>query len=111
MNDEIRKPTPEELELIGYLISTASVTFPDDWFEGLMVRQRENDPVSGSVYLLPKGKDNDGRKYGQTVSEYQAEAGNGILIIASLNTDTDGNLYELDIWRGDITNPQMPSLN
>ncbi len=104
-----RKPTDNESALLEYLVSTAIVTFPADWKETLMVTERD-DKGTGSLYLLPKPGMEPNRVYGKTVSEYQVEE-DGILVIASLNVDTNGELLELDIWRGDITPPEVINLN
>ncbi len=110
MESSNRQPTTDEITLLDYLVSNATIEFPADWMDGLLVRSRE-DRQTGSLYLFPKGTENENRIYGKTVSEYQLEVEDGSLLIASLNVDTNDKLFELDIWRGNLASPPKPSLN
>ncbi len=42
------------------------------------------------------------RKFGRRASECQFTDEDGVEVLASLNLDQDGNLYELDIWKTDF---------
>ena len=55
-----------------------------------------------SLYLYPRGKIITGRKFGRQISDFQFTDVDGIEVIASLNVDSDGNLFELDIWKTDF---------
>jgi hypothetical protein len=96
-----RRPTIQEERLIKFLIKKSFVTIPENWEKGLMVRPM-NDGMMGSLYLFPQGKIVEGRKFGKQISDFQFTDIDGVEVIASLNVDSDGNLFELDIWKTDF---------
>jgi hypothetical protein len=96
-----RKPTSQEERLIEILLQKSFLEIPKDWKEGLMVRSMD-DGMMGSLYLYPRGKIITGRKFGRQISDFQFTDVDGIEVIASLNVDSDGNLFELDIWKTDF---------
>jgi len=96
-----RKPTLQEEKLIDLLIKKSSWVIPGDWKKWLMVRPM-NDGMMGSLYLFPLGKIIAGRKFGKQISDFQFKDVDGVEVIASLNIDSDGNLFELDIWKTDF---------
>lgn len=93
-----RIPTKQEEQLIELLVHKSSLKIPEDWKNGLLVCPM-NDGEMGSLYLFPRGKIAKGRKFGKQVSEFQFTDTDGIEVIASLYVDSDGNLFELDIWK------------
>jgi len=58
-----------------------------------------NDDGMGSLRLYPDGSEAIDRKFGKQVSECQFIDKDRIEVIASLNLDQIGSLYELDIWK------------
>ncbi len=60
------------------------------------------DGGMGSLYFASGTKTSEGRKFGGRVAELQIDDTDGVAILVSLNVDTDGELYELDIWRTDF---------
>src|SRR5690242_18653640 len=107
-----RNPTSQEEALLELLIKKSSIIFPANWKEGLLVRSME-DGGMGSLSLFPKGEIIEGRVLGERVSEFQFTDQDGIEVIASLNIDNNGNLFELDIWKTNfrklIRLPEIPS--
>ena len=99
--ESTRKPTIQEEWLLELLVEKSSVEIPKDWKEGLVVRPM-NDGGMGSLYLFPHGKIIEGRVLGEQVSDFQFMDIDGIEVIVSLNVDSDGNLFELDIWKTDF---------
>ncbi|MCE2495533.1 MAG: hypothetical protein J4F31_02985 [Flavobacteriales bacterium] len=98
-----RKLTPQEENLLSILVKQSSVILPTDWKEGLLVRSM-NDDGMGSLCLFPKGEiKEDDRSFGESVSEFQFTDQDGIEVIASLNLDNNGDLFELDIWKTDFS--------
>lgn len=93
-----RKVSKEEEKLIEFLIKTSSKIISDDWKNGLLARQIE-DGGMGGLQLIPRGINNQDRIFGEQVSEYVFKDIDGIDVIASLNLDEEGNLFELDIWK------------
>jgi hypothetical protein len=61
-----------------------------------------DDGAMGSLYLLPQGKIVEDRVLGKQVSDFQFTDIDGVEIIASLSVDSNGNLFELDIWKTDF---------
>lgn len=92
-----RMPTRQEEQLIELLIHKSFLEIPEDWKNGLLVCPM-NDGEMGSLYLFPQGKIVKKRKFGKQISEFQFTDIDGVEVIASLNVDSDGNLFELDIW-------------
>lgn len=93
-----RQPTADELRLIDHLVSLASSKIKGEWKEGLLVKYMD-EARTGSLLLYPRGKVNDGRAFGAQVSEYHFKDADRADVIASLNTDANGDLFELDIWK------------
>ena len=68
-------------------------------FYRIPTKQEEQLIEMGSLYLFPQGKINESRKLGRQISEFQFTDIDGVEVIASLNVDVDGVLFELDIWK------------
>lgn len=98
-----RKVTQQEERLLQILIKKSSVVISENWKEGLLVKPM-NDGGMGSLYLFPKGKIIKDRILGKQVSDFQFKDLDGVEVIASLNLDNNGNLFELDIWKTDFSN-------
>ncbi|HLP29253.1 MAG TPA: hypothetical protein VK147_11485 [Candidatus Didemnitutus sp.] len=96
-----RKPTILEGRLLDLLVKKCSKEIPDNWSDGLLVRPMK-DGEMGSLYLYPKGIVNEGRIFGEQISDFQFTDSDGIEVIASLNVDINGYLFELDIWKTDF---------
>jgi len=64
--------------------------------------QEMPDGGMGSLYFPWPGKDARARHFGRRIAQLQFDDADGILVVASLNVDHDGDLYELDIWRVDF---------
>ncbi|TFV99895.1 hypothetical protein E4M00_01445 [Leifsonia flava] len=61
-----------------------------------------DDGQMGSLLVLPPGLSADAtRRFGREVAELRFMDGDGVLISAALNVDSDGNLFELDMFKGD----------
>lgn len=95
-----RKPNIQEERLIEILLRRSSLEISKDWKEGLLVRPMDNG-MGDSLYLFPKGKDIANRKFGKRICDFQFTDADGVEVIASLHIDSDGDLFELDIWKTD----------
>ena len=94
-----RTLSQDEERLLEFLIQNATVSFPPNWKADLLVKPL-NDGGMGSLLLLPQGMVTESdRLFGKQVSEYQFTDEDGIEVIASLNVDTKGRLFEMDIWK------------
>ena len=97
-----RKPTKEEEKLIGHLINLSSRKFLSDWKEKITVRPMDDGGMGGLIIFLDK-KNEQGRLFGEQISEYCFLDKDGVDVIVSLNIDNKGNLFELDIWKTDFS--------
>jgi len=97
-----RKPTKDEERLLEFLIHKASVGITSNWKTSLLVQPMKDDGM-GSLYLFPDGIEAKNRLFGECVSECQFRDEDDIDVIASLNVDQNGKLYELDIWKTDFS--------
>jgi hypothetical protein len=98
-----RKATAQEEKLLDLLISKSSKPIlPVNWKDTLSVHVME-DGNMGSLRLQESGRTLTDRKFGEQVSEHQFVDSDGVMVIASLYLDTDGYLYELDMWKVDFT--------
>lgn len=92
-----------EFLLLEYLIKKSAIAFPANWNDGLQVTPM-NDGGMGSLTLYPKDINGEEERFmGDCISETMFKDKDGVEIIASLNTDSNGNLYELDIWKTDFS--------
>jgi hypothetical protein len=98
----IRKLTSKEEKLLESLIKKASLSFSFNWKERLKVSPMKDGGMGGLV-LFPDGKKTDRLKFGEMVSDFQFFDSDGVLVIASLYLDSNGNLFELDIWKTDCS--------
>lgn len=76
----------------------------DEWTGRLDTFEVKEMPDGGMGILcfVSPGNDLRNRQFGRRIAELQFNDADGVPIIASLNVDTDGSLYELDIWRTDF---------
>ena len=65
--------------------------------------QEMPDGKMGSLYFVSETKLPEQRRFGRRISEIQFNDVDGVAILASLNVDKDGDLYELDVWKTDYT--------
>jgi len=61
--------------------------------------QEMSDGGMGSLYIVWPGKDAQARRFGRRIAELQFNDADGVAVIASLNVDKEGDLFELDIWK------------
>ena len=60
------------------------------------------DGNMGSLYIVNPLKTREERKMDKAIIEKQFYDADDVSISISINIDTDGNLFELDIWRVDF---------
>ena len=94
----LRQLTKGEETLLSILVSRSTIKIAPDWKANLLVSPMD-DGGMGSLLLFPEGKQRDHRQFGQTVAEYQFRDADGIDVLASLNLDENGDLFEMDIWK------------
>jgi hypothetical protein len=100
---ECRKLLPPEEKLLEFLIKKANLSgWSINWKCNLLVKPM-NDGGMGSLLLFPDGSEGKNRVFGKQVSEYEFNDKDGVKVIASLNLDSSGELFELDIWKVDYS--------
>lgn len=98
----LRNPSPTELMLLHFLICEADFfKLSEKMLESLKVADME-DGGMGSLRLFPKGLKVLDAMFGERASTCQFADEDGVDVIASLNFDQHGKLYELDIWKTDF---------
>lgn len=58
-----------------------------------------SDGGMGSLQLFRKGEPPRERHLGRKLSDVQFDDVDGVAVLASLNVDQRGELFELDIWK------------
>jgi len=97
-----RKLSQQELGLLEVLVKKASIKLPENWQEMITVRPM-NDGGMGSLELFLNEIISDNRLFGKQVSECNFIDEDGVRVIVSLNLDSNGDLFELDIWKTDYS--------
>ncbi len=94
----MRKPTEQELRFIDYMIREGQGKIHKGWSENLMVAPMD-DGGMGSLLLYPHGEAKQGREFGRTLFDIEFKDADNVPVVASLNLDQHGDLFELDIWK------------
>ena len=98
----LRNPSPKEFMLLEFLVGEADLSEASEVIlESLKVADMD-DGGMGSLRLFPKGADDLDEKIGKCASACQFTDEDGVEVVASLNLDQHGNLYELDMWKTDF---------
>lgn len=98
----MRKLSQDEIKLLEILIKKSSVIISYNLEQDLDV-QAMNDDRMGSLKLFPKDISSDKRVFGKQIAECMFLDTDGIDVIASLNVDDKGKIFELDIWKTDYS--------
>jgi hypothetical protein len=69
-----------------------------DLLDDLLVAEM-NDGGMGSALLVPKGLEGVSRSFGQQLVLGEFRDTDGIPVSVALNVDSQGNLFELDVWK------------
>ena len=92
----MRKLNHNEETLLSKLLNIAKIDVDLNKIEVIEL----NDGGMGSLGI---GVGYESREFGQQVAEYQFKDSDGVTVSATLNIDTDGALYELDIFKTDFS--------
>ena len=96
-----RRLAKKEKLLLIELANRAGISLPANWERELLVT--EINGITGSLLLFPQGISEVGRCLGAQVSECQFQDLDGVIVVAALSLDKDGNLFELDLWKNDYS--------
>lgn len=95
--ESIREMTDAEFVLLSNLIKKASKKI--SFIREELLVSNMNDGDMGSLLLIPKQTIGQKRVFGERISEYSFNDIDGIEVLVSLNLDSDGELFEIDIWK------------
>jgi hypothetical protein len=62
-----------------------------------------SDGRMGSLSLRPKNRQGAAAAFGQQLALGEFNDSDDVLVSLALNLDTDGNLFELDVWKVNFT--------
>ena len=92
----------EEIQLIQNLLSKNADLLNE--FRASQSSYRVKEQENGGMGSLEFIVDNmEERKLGKTVAEAEYKDQDGVPVMVSLNLDSQGNFFELDIWKVDFS--------
>jgi hypothetical protein len=101
--NHLRPPSSHEKAVIAALLQSKPETLHlIDSLDELLVAEIK-DGGMGSLLLVPKSLEGVSRSFGQQVVLGEFRDNDGILVSVTLNVDSQGNLYELDVWKVDFS--------
>jgi hypothetical protein len=97
-----RRITNDEVKVLEYLLKLAN--FPVPIGIKLMTVRSLEDGGMGSFLILENPKlFEETRKFGAQISEFQYIDDDNVPVLVSLNVDSNGGLFEVDIWKADYS--------
>lgn len=97
-----RRPTPDELRLLGELLNVAGLEDREQWLAELHVRGMD-DGGMGSLNLSNGGREDQARQFCRELAAVEFTDADGVVVIATLYADMDGEPFELDMWKTDFS--------
>ena len=101
MKNNSRKATKAELLLISFLVRKGNLILNDNWQEDLTVSPMDDGGMGSLILDLDSDTDAE-RTMGSQASECSFLDEDGMVVLAALNLDKNGKLFELDLWRVDF---------
>jgi hypothetical protein len=95
-----RSPRPDEVRLLGTLFHLSGMG--EQRLAGLRVRDMD-DGGMGSLQLAERGHEGDEHLFGRELAAVQFTDVDGVVVIATLYADTNGDPFELDVWKTDFS--------
>jgi hypothetical protein len=99
----LRKPTDAENSLIAFLLTLGEAVPAAEVDRHSLVVENMNDGGMGSLRLVPNGARAAQRFFGHRVSSWESEDEDGVKLLVSLVIDSNGRLYELEIFKTDFS--------
>jgi hypothetical protein len=98
-----RSLSVQEKALLVALLQSEPDTLPlvrslDD-----LVVEEMKDGGMGSLSLTPKGREGTSRSFGKQLVSGEFTDRDGVPVSVTVNADSEGMLYELDVWKVDFT--------
>lgn len=95
-----RSARPDELRLISTLLNLSGHEMKEQRLAGLREREMD-DGGMGSLQLAQRGREEDEHVFGRELAAVQFTDLDGVVVIATLYADTNGEPFELDVWKTD----------
>jgi hypothetical protein len=95
----VRPLNPREVGLLLHLLELAGVRDSADVVSSLRVQEME-DGGMGSLRFVHDGGP---AKLGRQVAEFSFDDSDDVPVSAALYVDTEGRLFELDVFKGDFS--------
>jgi hypothetical protein len=95
----LRQPSESEAKLMRAVLAGTPIAarlLPQ--LEDLLVTEMDDDGM-GSLLLVPTDAGPTLRSMGAQVAEAEAKDSDGVPIVITINTDSHGRLFELDMWK------------
>lgn len=110
LKGDIRNLTFKEQELVFFLLKESE--FVENIDVNCLKVMEMNDGGMGSLYFVSETKLRTERRFGRILVEKTFEDTDGMGMSISLFLDTEGELFELDIWKFDFSPlNEIPSCN
>ncbi|GAB2580266.1 DUF6984 family protein [Spirosoma areae] len=98
----LRRLLEDEKRLIAQLLKVSDLKLGPEWMENILVEPM-NDGGMGSLKFFSNDPNHISRKFERKISEIQFSDTDNVLVLVSLNLDSFGQLYELDVWKTDFS--------
>ena len=95
---QARALTAEELALIQFLLATSDDSLPIQGLSEALVVEMADGGMGSLQFVSTKTN----RLFGGAIGDCQFNDADGIVVCASLIVDQDGDLYELDMFKGNF---------
>jgi hypothetical protein len=95
-----REPTPDERRLLRDLLDLAGYDESGEWLKALRVEEMA-DGGMGSLQLMNDTRGEQERTFGRRLASVEFIDADGVAVVASLNANTSGEPFELDMWKTD----------
>lgn len=99
----MRQISAEEYNLLLALSTQCGIDLGKLGLSRTMLVEPLNDGGMGSLRFIPVQNSNDMRRYGGTIIEDEFYDLDKTLVSLAVYIDTDGKLFELDIWKVDFS--------
>ena len=101
--NSLRPLSSYEKALITALLQSKAETVPYiDSLNDLLVAEM-HDGGMGSLLLVPRGLESTTRSFGKQLVLGEFTDTDGVPVSVALNVDSQGRLYELDVWKVDFS--------
>jgi hypothetical protein len=106
-----RRITDIEVEVLKRLLKLANFSSPIG-IDLLTVRSLDDGGMGSFLIFENPNLLEENRKFGAQISEFQYIDDDNVPVLVSLNVDSNGSLFEVDIWKADysaVLNLKIPN--